>query len=39
MSNPQYTNLPSDTSGEDVLVQLALDVNLSLSRNADKLWL
>jgi starch phosphorylase len=38
MSNLQYTNLPSDTSGEDVLVQLALDVSLSLSRNADKLW-
>jgi len=38
MSNLQYTNLPSDTSGEDILVQLALDVNLSLSRKADKLW-
>jgi starch phosphorylase len=38
MSNLQYTNLPSDTSREDVLVQLALDVNLTLSRNADELW-
>jgi starch phosphorylase len=38
MSNLQYTNLPSDTSGEDVLVQLALDVNWSLSRDADALW-
>ena len=38
MSNLQYTNLPSDTSGEDVLVQLALDVNLTVRRNADKLW-
>jgi starch phosphorylase len=38
MSNLQYTNLPSDTSSEDVLVQLALDVHWTLSRNADKLW-
>ncbi len=38
MSNLQYTNLPSDTSSEDVLVQLALDVDWTLSRGADKLW-
>ncbi len=38
MSNLQYTNLPSDTSGEDVLVELALDVNWTLSRAADSLW-
>jgi starch phosphorylase len=38
MSNLQYTNLPSDTSSEDVLVQLALDVTWTLSRAADTLW-
>ena len=38
MSNLQYTNLPSDTSREDVLVQLALDVSWTLSRHADQLW-
>lgn len=38
MSNLQYTNLPSDTSGEDVLIELALDVNWTLSRAADTLW-
>src|SRR5215471_51628 len=38
MSNLRYTNLPSDTSGEDVLVELALDVNWTLSRAADRLW-
>ncbi len=38
MSNLQYTNLPSDASSEDVLVQLALDVTWTLSRAADTLW-
>jgi glycogen phosphorylase len=38
MSNLLYTNLPSDTSSEDILVQLALDVNWTLSRAADTLW-
>ena len=38
MSNLQYTNLPSDASSEDVLAQLALDVNWTLSRDADTLW-
>ena len=38
MSNLQYTNLPSDASREDVLVELALDVNWTLSRAADTLW-
>jgi starch phosphorylase len=38
MSNLQYTNLPSDASSEDVLVQLALDVDWTLSRAADSLW-
>jgi hypothetical protein len=38
MSNLQYINLPSDTPTEDVLVQLTLDVNWTLTREADKLW-
>ena len=38
MSNLQYTNLPSDASREDILAELALDVNWTLSRAADKLW-
>jgi starch phosphorylase len=38
MSNLQYTNLPSDASSEDVFVQLALDLNWTLSRAADTLW-
>jgi glycogen phosphorylase len=38
MSNLRYTNLPSDTSSEDALVELALDVNWTLSRAADTLW-
>jgi len=38
MSNLQYTNLPSDTASEDILEQLALDVNWTLSRAADTLW-
>jgi len=38
MSNLPYTNLLSDTASEDILVQLALDVNWTLSRAADTLW-
>ena len=38
MSGLQYTNLPSDISGEDVLIELALDVNWTLSRAADTIW-
>jgi glycogen phosphorylase len=38
MSNLQYTNLPSDTSSEDALVKLALDVSWTLSRSADEFW-
>jgi glycogen phosphorylase len=38
MGNLQYTNLPTDASSEDVLVELALDVNWTLSRDADTLW-
>jgi len=38
MSNLQYTNLPSDSPTADILVQLALDVNWTLTRAADTLW-
>ena len=38
MSNLRYTNLPSDNPSDDVLVELALDVNWTLSRAADTLW-
>jgi glycogen phosphorylase len=38
MSNLQYTSLPSDTSKEDVLVELALDVNWTLNHASDALW-
>src|SRR5579862_2972234 len=38
MSNLPYSNLSSDITSEDILVQLALDVNWTLSRAADTLW-
>src|SRR5580658_5631365 len=38
MGNLQYTGLPSDTSGEDVLAELALDVNWALNRDTSALW-
>ena len=38
MSSLQYTNLSSDASSEDILVQLALDVDLTLSHAAEQLW-
>ena len=38
MSNLRYTNLPSDTSSEDALAQLALDVNWSFHPAAGTLW-
>jgi starch phosphorylase len=38
MSNLPYSNLSSDATSEDILVQLALDVNWTLSRAADALW-
>ena len=38
MSNPLYTNLPSETSSGDVLVEIGLDVNWTLSRAADNPW-
>jgi len=38
MSNLQSANVVFDTSSESILVQLALDVNWTLSRAADTLW-
>ena len=38
MSNLPYSNLSSDASSEDILVQLALDVSWTFSRAAGKLW-
>jgi starch phosphorylase len=38
MSNLQYTNLPPDASRAEILVELALDVNWTLSRAANRLW-
>src|SRR5579863_7485864 len=38
MSNLPYSNLSSGLRSEDILVQLALDVNWTLSRAADTLW-
>ena len=38
MANLRYTNLPSDASSEDVLVQLALDADSTLNRTAEQLW-
>jgi starch phosphorylase len=38
MSNLQYTSRPSEASSEDLLAQLALDVNSYRSPEADALW-
>src|SRR5271154_4919062 len=38
MSNLQYTNLPPDASRAEILIELALEVNWTLSRAADRLW-
>src|SRR2546426_9043021 len=38
MSNPKYTNLPSEAPEEDDLAQLALDVRWSWNHTTDKLW-
>jgi len=38
MINLPYSNLSSDISSQDILVQLALDVNRTLSRAAGTLW-
>ncbi|HWF45956.1 MAG TPA: alpha-glucan family phosphorylase, partial [Bryobacteraceae bacterium] len=37
MSNPKYTNLPSEVSDEDELAQLALDLSLTSHETSD-LW-
>src|SRR5271155_3603976 len=38
MSNLKYTNLPAETSSEDVLVQLALDLSRPWRHSASPLW-
>jgi starch phosphorylase len=38
MSNLRYTNLPSETPGEDELAELALDTSSSWNRVTDSLW-
>ena len=38
MSNLKYTNLPSEASNEDALVQLALDMSWSWRHEAGTLW-
>jgi starch phosphorylase len=38
MSNLKYTNLPSETSSEDILARLALDLSSSWNHGAGSLW-
>jgi len=38
MSNPEYTDRPSDAVSSDVLVELALDLRWSFNHSADKIW-
>jgi starch phosphorylase len=38
MSNPAYTNLPSETQSSEALAQLALDLRWSWDDSADELW-
>jgi starch phosphorylase len=38
MSNPQYTNLASETRADDPLIRLALDVHWAWNHSTDKLW-
>ena len=38
MGNPKYTNLPAETSHEDTLAQIALDLSLSWNDGAATLW-
>ena len=38
MSNLRYTCHPSDATGEDVLAELALDVNWTRKRDSNALW-
>ncbi len=38
MSNPTYTNLPSEALSEDPLTQLALDLHWAWNHSTDRLW-
>src|ERR1051325_2582872 len=38
MSNPTYTNLPSETRESDALAELALNLRWSWNHSADELW-
>lgn len=38
MSNPTYTNFPSETRESDALAQLALNLRWSWNHSADELW-
>jgi starch phosphorylase len=38
MSNPIYTNRPSETAASDLLAELALDLRWSWNHSADQLW-
>src|ERR1700730_1344801 len=38
MSNLKYTNRPSETSNQDVLAQIALDLSSSWNHGAGALW-
>ena len=38
MSNPRYTNRPSEALDDDPLAQLALDLERSWNHSSDKLW-
>jgi starch phosphorylase len=38
MSNPLYTNLASETRGDDPLIRLAMDLHWAWSHTSDKLW-
>jgi len=38
MSNPTYTNRPSETEGGDALAALALDLGWTWDHSADELW-
>src|SRR6185436_16999781 len=38
MSNPVYTNLPSETLGSEALAELALNLRWSWNHASDELW-
>ncbi len=38
MSNPVYTNLPSERQGSEALVELALDLRWTWNRSSNELW-